>query len=190
MEEAELLEALRRGSTDALEQIIARYGAYVFTVVRNRACGQLTQEDLEEIVSDVFVALWQRPDCVRTDCLKSWLGALARNKAVDRLRRITPLLPLDEDFLSLNSPLWETLAQQERAALVHASLKSLGEPDREIFLRYYDLCESTAEIARRTGLSVAAVKARLCRGRQKLKQFLTERGLSDENSIQRLDRGD
>lgn len=183
MEEAELLEALRRGSADALGLAIARYGAYVFTVVRNRACGQLAQEDLEEIASDVFVALWQHPEHVHADCLKSWLGALARNKTVDRLRRITPLLPLDGDFLSLSGPLWETMAEREQAELVHASLASLGEPDREIFLRYYDLCESTAEVARRTGLSVAAVKTRLHRGRRKLKQFLIERGLCDEDGV-------
>ncbi len=95
MEEERLLTALRAGSADALEEIIRRCGAYVYTVVRNRAGGQLPEEDLEEISSDVFLALWQHPDRVRAGRLRSWLGALARNKTVDRLRRLRPRVPLD-----------------------------------------------------------------------------------------------
>ena len=187
MEEERLLTALRAGSTDALEQIIARWGAYVYTIVRNRAGGNLLPEDLEEIASDVFLALWQRPGRVQPGHLRSWLGALARNKTVDRLRRIRPKLPLEETLPAPDGGLWRTVARQERAAIAREALLSLGELDREIFLRRYDLCESTEEIALHTGLSRAAVKTRLHRGRQQLKTYLLERGWNDEDALERLD---
>lgn len=186
MEEDTLLAALRAGSADALRLAISRCGAYVYTVVRNRACGQLAQEDLEEIASDVFIELWQHPERVRPGCLQSWLGVLARNKTIDRLRRRSPQIPLDEDLVDPGGALWQTMAAQERAVLVRQALDSLSQLDREIFLRYYDLCESTAAIAEQTGLSRPAVKTRLHRGRQQLKAFLSERGLNDEDELERL----
>jgi RNA polymerase sigma-70 factor (ECF subfamily) len=184
MEQARLLRRIQAHDARALEEAMAQYSGYVYTVVRNRACGLLPPEDLEEVASDVFLALWEHPERVRPGSLQSWLGALARHKTIDRLRRVTPELPLEEDVLSLDGELWQSIAAQERTALVREALGTLSESDRELFLRYYDLCESVAAIAAQMHLSQANVKTRLYRGRKQLKNFLTERGLTDENEIE------
>ena len=48
----------------------------------------------------------------------------------------------------------------------------LGEPDSEIFVRYYKYNEKLKDIAKITGIKLSTVKTRLSRGRQKLKKKL------------------
>ena len=58
--EQKLLEALRTQEPWGLEAAINRYAPYVAGVIK-RVLGNLgTQEDLEELSSDVFVALWRQ----------------------------------------------------------------------------------------------------------------------------------
>ena len=62
-----LLAALRAREPQGLEEAIGRYSPYVAGVLR-KVLGQLgTQEDLEELSSDVFVALWQSAEGLRED---------------------------------------------------------------------------------------------------------------------------
>ena len=95
-----LLAALRAREPQGLEEAIGRYSPYVAGVLR-KVLGQLgTQEDLEELSSDVFVALWQSAEGLREDSdLKLWLGVVARNRALKHLRALRledERLPLSE----------------------------------------------------------------------------------------------
>ena len=95
-----LLAALRAREPQGLEEAIGRYSPYVAGVLR-KVLGQLgTQEDLEELSSDVFVALWQSAEGLREDSdLKLWLGVVARNRALKHLRALRLELPLEDAFL-------------------------------------------------------------------------------------------
>ena len=87
MEEHQLLSRLRRKDEQALAAVIAQYSAYVVTVVHNRSRGLLTPEDEDELTSSVFFALWQSCRTVKAGHLRAWLGSVARNRTVDRLRK-------------------------------------------------------------------------------------------------------
>ena len=82
-----LLAALQAQNPQGLEDAIHRYSPYVAGVIR-RVLGQLgTREDLEELSSDVFVALLKSAGTLREDSnLKLWLGVVARNRALKHLR--------------------------------------------------------------------------------------------------------
>lgn len=180
MTDQQLIRRIRRGDTQALEEAIHTYSAYVCTVLRNRSRGLLPEQDIEEAAADVFTALWTQAGSIASERLQSWLGALARNKAADRLRKQVAALPLEEAAISCEDGLWQTLCGRERTALVRDALDQLKQEDREIFLRYYDLCQTTGEIARQMDLSQEAVKSRLFRGRKQLKEYFEERGLDRE----------
>ncbi|MDR0858990.1 MAG: hypothetical protein LBN97_08170 [Oscillospiraceae bacterium] len=62
-------------------------------------------------------------------------------------------------------------ALDERGAVKSAVL-AMKQPDREIFLRRYYGSQGVAAIAEETGLSEAAVKHRLIRGREKLRKTI------------------
>lgn len=178
MTEEKILGRLCAGDTRALEQLMERYTNYVSVIVWNILGSRLSVEDGEETASDVFLAAWERAADIRPGCLKAWLGAVARNKARDRLRKAHQDLPLEEDVLELpdeNTPAAD-LERKEERMLVRKAVNSLEEPDREIFLRYYYYIQPIQEICLAMGLKESTVKTKLRRGRMRLKTVLTRWG--------------
>ena len=57
--------------------------------------------DLEEVCADAFFTLWTNAGQVAEGKGKAYLGAVARNKARERLRRVGRDLPLEGDVLEL-----------------------------------------------------------------------------------------
>jgi RNA polymerase sigma-70 factor (ECF subfamily) len=166
-----LLRGLRSGNESALERVVERYTAYVCVIVRNTAGSALTREDVEEVASDVFLALWDNAE--RADSLKAYIAATARNKARNKLREAAESLPLDDGVLADGgAALDEALISEDERQTVKSAVLSMEETDREIFLRHYYGSQSVSDIARETGVSKAAVKQRLVRGRKKLRLVL------------------
>lgn len=182
MDERTILKRLSRGSGQALEYAISKYSAYVITVIHNRSCGYLTPEDEEEIASDVFFSLWQNADRISPGHLKPWLGSVAKNKTMDRLRSRKITVPLADNDLILNNPQWETLSKKEQSRMVRQALSNLRPKDREIFYRYYDLCETTTQIAAAMNMPSSTVRTRLSRGREALRTTLCQGGFHYEDS--------
>lgn len=172
-----LIEALCRGDESALELIIERYTAYVWTVVWNIVRGRLDRSDAKGIVSDVFYTLWKNAPNIRPWRLKGYLASIARSRAVDALRRAKQELTLEEDIIEIpvSSPETAAMRQEEYAALRRA-VESLPEPDREIFLRHYYLYQKVSDIAAVMDINVNTVKTKLRRGRDILRRELTEGG--------------
>ncbi|MDR0273694.1 MAG: sigma-70 family RNA polymerase sigma factor [Clostridiales bacterium] len=161
--------ALRIGSEKALEKIIDKYAAYVCVIIRNTA-RDLSNEDIEEIASDVFFSLWE--NAKKIENLKPWLAAVARNKAKNKLRGLRTDLPLDDEIATYGNETEEAFILECEKETVKSAVLSMKISDREIFLRYYYEMKSIAEISDETGLTESAIKHRLARGRQKLRTIL------------------
>ena len=117
MDEQNLLSRLRHGDEQALAAAITQYSAYVVTVIHNRSRGLLSPEDEDELASSVFFTLWQSCRTVKAGHLRAWLGSVARNKTVDRLRKIRSEIPLDEDLAGTD----DFLLEKPRSANRHSS---------------------------------------------------------------------
>ena len=146
LDEKELLRQLQEQRAGALETAIAQYGAYVLAVIRNRSRGVLTPEDHEEIASDVFLALWRGAKNITRGQLRPWLGAVARKQTAEAMRKKNVYLPLEDDALITLDRLWEQMVEKERCEALAQALAALPEEDREIFYRFYDLSQTTAQI--------------------------------------------
>lgn len=172
MDDLELLERLRRQDQRGLEEAIHRYAGYVTAVARRTLGSFGAAEDAEELASDAFVALWRNAGSLRDDSsLRSWLAVVVRNAALKRLGRTRLEEPLEENLLLP----WEEDGPEklaERRLLCRQALDSLDPESRDIFLRHYFWYQGVEEIARETGKSVPAVKARLRRGRERLREKL------------------
>ena len=153
MDEQKLLRQLQKQRAGALEQAVARYGAYVLAIIRNRSRGVLTPEDHEEIASDVFFALWNGAGRIERGQLRPWLGAVARNRTAEAMRKQNVYLPL------------EALGADGGKG----ALRALPDEDREIFYRFYDLSQTAAQIAEDLQLNASTVRSRLMRGRRTLR---------------------
>jgi RNA polymerase sigma-70 factor, ECF subfamily len=85
--DAELVADLVAGIDGALGELYDRHGDAVFRIAFRR----LGDRQLaEEVMQETFLALWNRAELfdVRVGSLPAWLGTIARNRAVDRLRAI------------------------------------------------------------------------------------------------------
>ena len=180
MREETILQKLRAHDPAGLEALMDRYLPYVSAIVWNILRDCMSPEDCEETASDVFLAAWEQAADLRPGHVKGWLGAVARNKAKNKLRQRGQALPLMEDILELPGPddPAGALERAEEQALVRRAVFSLPEPDREIFLRHYYYVQAVREIAAAMGLNESTVKTRLRRGRAKLKQLLTKEELA------------
>lgn len=180
MREETILRRLRDRDPAGLEALMDRYLPYVSAVVWNILRDSMSPEDGEEVASDVFLAAWDQAAQLKPDHVKSWLGAVARHKAKNRLRQRGRTLPLEEDLLDLPGPddPAGAVERAEEQAQVRRAVFSLPPPDKEIFLRHYYYAQTVREVAAAMGLNESTVKTRLRRGRDKLKQLLTKEELA------------
>ena len=177
MTEKHALALLREDRPGGLEWFIDRYTPYVSAIAWNILGPYMTAQDVEEVTSDVFVTLWRNRQKVRPGHIKGYLGYIARSRAINKLRQADMELELEDDMLLLpGGDLDELMSGRERDAAVRRAVQSMTEPDREIFVRYYYYCETAQAIARQVNMTPAAVRQRLKRGRDRLREILTEGG--------------
>lgn len=173
---------LRRGSTDALSEIMRLYTPYVYTIASNILSASLPQEDIEEVVADTFIALWNTRERVTDGKLLPYIAAIARNKAKDRMRSMKIEEPFSDEFITVASPAPEKeILISELSEYTRRAVDMMGEPDGEIFRRHYFLYQKTEDIAADMGMTPTAVRSRLSRGKNRLKMELTEMGVQLED---------
>ena len=137
--------------------------------------------EAEDVVQDVLARGWQQRDRILgLDNPPAWLMRMTHNRAIDELRaravrrrRETAAAPADRDG---RTP-YRLLATDDALRRVHRLLEELP-PDHQRVLRLREAEGLTyAEIAARTGLTLAQVKTNLHRGRTKLRALLLAQNL-------------
>lgn len=174
-----IIRKIRARDPAGLEKLMDRYIPYVSAVVWNILRYAMQPEDAEEVVSDVFLAAWNQPEDLQPEKLKPWLGAVARNRAKNKLRDLSRALPLEEDVLELPGA-WDPADKTEKTEernLIAEAVDCLPGQDRELFLRHYYYAQTVREISEVMALNESTVKTRLRRGRIKLKEWLVRRGV-------------
>lgn len=173
MKDKDLIKGLKNKKRSALEKVIETYSAYVSVVVYNVIGLSSTKEDMEEVISDVFISLWNNNEYIRDDSeLRPYIGAVARNKAKNKLRELENTVELNEKTAAdIGNPETETLKADE-SRMLYEAVMLLGEPDSEIMLRYYYNGEKIREISKAMDINASTVKTKLKRGREKLKNYL------------------
>ena len=162
-EDVELVRRVAARDADALRALYDRYGSMVYGLAY-RVVGD--RQLAEDCAQEVFVSVWRsasRFDPTRAR-LSTWLFAIARNTAVDAVRRRTarPVELLEEDQRADESPdtadLVATADQGERVA---AAMAELPGPQLEALGLAYFEGLSHAEIAERLDVPLGTVKGRI-----------------------------
>ena len=173
---------LKNDPARGLEAALDRYGGAV-KIICAAILGEENHQEVEEAISDSFVALWKGLDKYDPELpLSSWLYGIARRTAQNRRKRMgrsAPLLclELEPESAGEEADLTDQAAAQENARLLRQAVTELPPPDKEIFIRRYYLYETVNGIAARLGLPPKTVENKLCRGRQRLRRTLMERGV-------------
>lgn len=130
-----------------------------------------SDEDAEDAVQEAICAAFERRESLReADKFRPWLLRILVNKCYDTCRRRRPTVDLEDvaDYLPAKSQ-----DHTERLTLWQAVMALSGDLRAVVTLFYYDGL-SIREISGALGISEAAVKTRLSRGRAKLRQLLEE----------------
>ena len=125
-----------------------------------------TSEDTEDILNDVFTKLVQETDKNNVpDSIAAWLYRVTRNSIVDYYRSRRGFSQLPEELPGETD---ENSAITQLSKCMLPLIRSLPEVyQRPLLLSEIDRL-SNKEVATELGLSLAAVKSRILRGRQKL----------------------
>lgn len=176
---------LRRGDVDALSELIARYQnrlyRYLLRIVRQPA-------EAEDLFQQTWVRVVEKIrgfDPSRN--FDAWLFTMARNLAIDHLRRIRPEsldepLPNDasgetraEKLPSRGMAPFEQTFEHERARNIAAALTDLPMIYREVLSLRFEEEMKIEEIAQVLGTPLSTVKSRLRRSLEQLRQSLETR---------------
>lgn len=184
MNEIELAAGLKHHDPEALAVLIETYSGYIGQIIHNLLLTFGRPEDVEELIADTYLAVWNHADRLDLACyssLKGYIGAVARNKAKDFLKKKrVATLHLDDDLMLAADGPETRMLQKEQQALVRATLEQLGTEDREIFIAYYYHYQKIEEISRRMKMNPETVKSRLARGRKRLKKILEREAVFEE----------
>lgn len=161
-----------------LEKIINKYTNYLYTTVTNMSYGNLSSEDIEEIISDVFFIFWKNKEKFDTSKkLNLYLAGIAKNLIKSKYRKIHINSNIEdyESILIDNYDISYNYEQIEKTRIIEDSLNCMQKEDKDMFVLYYYFSKSIKEIANELNCSEFKIKSKLFRIRKKIKTNL-ERG--------------
>ena len=182
VEDERIVDLYFERSETAISETEQKYGRYCHYIAYNILSSDL---DAEECVNDTYLRAWESIPPQRPKLLKSFLGKITRNLALDRydhdhaqkrgggvdtaLEEIAECVP-EGDGREMS----DEIALREA---INRFIESLPKQTRIIFIRrYWYLCHID-NIARDLGLSVSNVKVILMRTRKKFKTHLEKEGI-------------
>lgn len=161
-----------------IEKIMKEYTNYIHVIIRNFNI-QLSEEDTEEIVLDVFLTIWKNQNKLNFNKnISSYIGGVTKNLIKYKLRQNKIILNIedyDEKLIS-NEDIELVLIENERKEIIYNELENLKKDEKHIFLLYYYEEKNVKEIANKMNISESKVKVKLFRIRKKMKKILNEGG--------------
>ncbi|HJR44960.1 MAG TPA: sigma-70 family RNA polymerase sigma factor [Actinomycetota bacterium] len=176
----DLVEGLLARDEDRLREVIALYGGVVLGMARRvLAEGGMA----EEVAQDTFLALWRRPGAFNPErgTLKSFLVTVARNKAIDLVRKQESLRRTKDQLLAdLRTSVQPPGAGLENTEELKGSLKQIPAQQREAIVLAYFGGRTYREVAEELGIPEGTAKTRLRDGLRRLKEVMTSGDDRDE----------
>ena len=166
----------------AIAETDRKYRGYLHTVAWNIV---KDEQDCEECLNDTYLKTWNSIPPQRPNCLKAFLTKITRTIAIDRYRqnrRRAENRELEETILELAETIWvPDSAEGELKDLLSDFLRKLPDGERRLFMGRYWHGYTVHDLAEHYSLTPNAVTKRLGRTREKLRNYLNERGYRYEN---------
>ena len=159
-----LRDRLVAGDDRALASVIEEFGSLVRNVARRVLRDDAAADD---VVQDVFVWLWERPDRFDPDrgSLRSFLAVVARRRAIDWIRRHDAdrrrADRVAQDAPLVNTDLAEDVTARDDAARVRAAVATLPSDQREAITLAFFRGLSYREVAVQLHIPEGTAKSRL-----------------------------
>ncbi len=183
MEDNEIVELYFKRDENAIAQTQQKYGKLCHGIAK-KIVGN--ESDAEECVNDTYYGIWQAIPPERPSNFCAFVAKVARNLSLVRLKYMSADKRNAEALLSLSeleeiipdACAFEDIEDREVGGWINDFLYAEDEETRNIFIRKYWYFDSIDELSRRFGHSHSKIKSLLYRTRNKLKEYLTEKGVA------------
>lgn len=179
LSDEELMRRVARKDASAFEILSERYSKLIYSVAL-KTLGK--PHDAEDLRQQILVLLWDKAGSwdARRGRLSTWLCSVTRNRAIDMIRSWRAQSGMLERYrsesegrLAGRSPgsAPSVVSSGEQCKLARRALGCLRPQDRELLSLVYFGELTHAEIARRQGIPLGTVKARVSRALKQLRRI-------------------
>ncbi|MDG2012686.1 MAG: sigma-70 family RNA polymerase sigma factor [Pirellulaceae bacterium] len=177
-----------RGDTNAFEQLVVQYQSAVSAVAFN-ILGDFPSS--QDVAQETFWAAWNSRDKLNdSNRVGAWLCGISRNMAKQwrrkkvRTNEVSSSEIANDEAISNSVDPAEEFISKEEESVVWSALEKIPENYREVLVLYYQQSQSIEEVARTLSLSNAAARQRLARGREMLRNRVSNliEGVLDRNN--------
>jgi RNA polymerase sigma-70 factor (ECF subfamily) len=173
-----LLGAIAAGERGAMQALYLRHNVRVYRFVL-RLVGEAALT--EDIVSEVFLALWHQAGNFKAKSqISTWILAIARYKALSALRSRSDEPFAEDDAAAIADPAEDAEAivdRQDRGMGIRRCLSQLSPIQREVLDLVYYHEKSINEVAHILAVPVGTVKTRMFCARKRMASLLAAAGL-------------
>ncbi len=186
MTDMEYRKLREKSETLAQNKLYEEYINYVYTIVYNKLRNCASNEDIEECVSDVFLAVflnYHNNQGVDGD-LRGYIGTIASRKAINKYHSLTAksgrTVSMEDYFADIpdSSRIEENAEKSELRDIMIRLIESLGNPDSTIILQKFYFNRSSKEIAKKLSMTSGAVRVRCSRALSRLEKLLANEGIT------------
>jgi RNA polymerase sigma-70 factor, ECF subfamily len=174
-----LVARIAKGDKRALQILYCRHNVFIYRFVLRFLSNEASAED---VVSDVFLAVWRRAGRFEgRSQVSTWLLAIARNKALSFVCARTTE-PLNEEIAETVEDLSDdpeaSLQKEQRHAILQDCLTQLSAVHREIVDLVYYHGKKIEEAATILGVPLNTVKTRMFYARKRIGELIAAKGLA------------
>lgn len=169
-----LIGKIEQGDKTAMRLLYERHADSLTGFVRNRLKDPIESAD---VVHDTFIEVWTKASGFQSrSSVRAWIYSIARNKAVDRIRKQSRLvITAPDETIADTAPEAETImANVQDAERLQACLDALSEAQRTaVTLAFYDDL-TYREISDAEGVSEGTVETRVHHAKKLLMHCLSK----------------
>lgn len=158
-----LMSAIRSGDESAMGALYDRYSGVVYSVAL-RVLGETG--GAEDVLQEIFMQLWRNPAAFNSQRgnVGPWLAVIARNRAIDVLRKRRPEDDIADVVVSVTPDMTGSAERNQAMEKVRGALGSMSAEQRgALEMAYFEGLTHT-EIAAKTGEPLGTVKTRIRSG--------------------------
>jgi len=172
--DAALVLRLRAGDESAMEQLYDRYSGIVYSVALRVLNDTGAAED---VLQEVFLQLWRNPGVFDSGrgSLGAWLAVIARNRAIDAVRKRKPETEVENVILSVDCDLESETGRKVSNEKARTALANIPAEQRKALEMAFFQGLTHMEIAAKTGEPLGTIKTRIRAALIALRKAMTQK---------------
>ena len=161
--EAEIIARVCSGDEGAMSLLYDLYSRVVYAVAFRVLSDTSAAED---VLQDVFMQMWRNPQAFKASRgrLAAWLAVIARNRAIDQLRKKRPEAEAAETVIAVDPDLENTAVRNQSIEKVRTVLAGMPAEQRAALEMAFFEGLTHVEIAGKTGQPLGTIKTRIRSG--------------------------